>query len=285
MRFTNLLLIFIFLLGLNANTKAQSECTFSVISSDNFESGWGIWNKGGIDSRRIKSKKNAWSPDYGIRLRNNSNQSVMTTNSMDLSNYEELTVEFYFKSVGFENGEEFWVQYGSEDTYTTVASYTAGTNFNNGNFYVTTVEVVIPGPFSSNSTLRFRCDASASDDKVYIDDVTISGCLTSAVSLQKNNTIAEQTIQYEIGAPVFDISLFPNPTRAQLNVTFTTAEATNMQLMVISNTGRVMQKLDVKADAGKQNTTIDASQMAPGMYVLHLITKDKIVAKKFIIAR
>jgi hypothetical protein len=42
--------------------------------------------------------------------------------------------------------------------------------------------VIISGPFTSNTRLRFRADASGNNDQVYLDDIVISGCSTSGGS-------------------------------------------------------------------------------------------------------
>jgi len=208
----------------------------------------------------------------------------MTTNRLDLSNGNDWTVEFYFMTKNMKDGDKILLQYGSEGSYNTVATYTAGSSFSNESFYVTSV--VIPGPLSSSSRLRLRCKTSRRGrGKVFIDDITISGCPSGAGSRQQDNTTAEQTKLAEPLTPISDVNLFPKPTRGALNVTFTAIEATDMQLMVTNYAGKVMQKLDVKAEVGKQNTVIDAGQMPPGMYILHMITKDKIVAKKFVVTR
>ena len=152
-------------------------CTYSTIDFNDFEAGWGIWNDGGSDAARSSSSAYANSGIYTIRLRDNTSTSVMTTDVLDLSAYEELTIDFAYHPVSMDNGnEDFWLQISTNGgaSYTTVEEWNQGDEFVNNQQY--TDAVVIAGPFTTNTSLRFRCDASGNSDWVYIDDVSISGC-------------------------------------------------------------------------------------------------------------
>ncbi len=152
-------------------------CEYVTINSQNFDSGWGIWTDGGTDCARINNSAYANSGTYSIQLRDNTSTSVMTTTNQNWTAYEEITVSFSFISVSFDNSnEDLWVQLSNNggSSYTTKADYNHGVHFTNG--VRVNTSVVIAGPFASNSRLRFRADASADDDQVYIDDDEITGC-------------------------------------------------------------------------------------------------------------
>ncbi|MEM9479690.1 MAG: sulfatase-like hydrolase/transferase [Verrucomicrobiota bacterium] len=148
-----------------------------TISDEDFEGGWGIWNDGGADARRSANDSNwANSGTFCIRLRDNTNTSVMTTDSLDLSVYTSITVDFSYVAVNFNNSnEDFWLQISLDggSSYTTVEEWNLNDEFSN------TVRendsVTIAGGFTANTLLRFRCDASANNDRLYIDDVVITG--------------------------------------------------------------------------------------------------------------
>ncbi|HQU59456.1 MAG TPA: zinc metalloprotease, partial [Saprospiraceae bacterium] len=74
-------------------------CTYATLNSNNFESGFGIWTDGGTDCARIASTTYANSGSYSIRLRDNTNTSVMTTGNLNLSAYQEITVDFSYITV------------------------------------------------------------------------------------------------------------------------------------------------------------------------------------------
>lgn len=147
-----------------------------TIDSENFESGWGIWNNGGSDSRRsINDAAFANSGNYCIRLRDDTNTSVMTTDVLDLSNLTSLTVNFSYIVDSFEGNEDFWLQISTDNgvTFSTIEEWNLGDEFSNNSRQNETV--TITEGLTSTTVLRFRCDASANNDKVYIDDVVLTG--------------------------------------------------------------------------------------------------------------
>lgn len=152
-------------------------CNWSTINSNNFESGWGIWNDGGSDARRSSSDAAYSNGTYSIRLRDNTYTSVMTTDNIDLSGVNEVRVSFSYYARSMDNSnEDFWLQVSNNggSSYTTVEEWNRNDEFVNNQRYNDVV--TIPGPFASNSRLRFRCDASGNSDWVYIDDAVIEGC-------------------------------------------------------------------------------------------------------------
>ena len=155
-------------------------CSYQLIQSDNFESSFGNWNDGGTDATRLNDGTYANSGSYSIMLRDNTSSSLITTNSLNLSGYSELRVDFSYIVNSFDNAnEDFWLQVSTNGgaSFTTVEEWNLGDEFQN--LQRNNESVVIPGPFSGNTQLRFRCDASADGDQVYIDDVVINGCVGS----------------------------------------------------------------------------------------------------------
>lgn len=154
-------------------------CTPVLVDSHDFESGWGLWNDGGNQCRRHPNDAPyAYSGTYCVRLRDNESSSVMTTDNLDLSSYAEVTVDFTYLVVSFEDVEDFWLQISTNGgaSFTTVEEWNLGDEFNNDERKFESV--VISGPFSTISQIRFRCDASGGSDFVYFDDVSIYGCGT-----------------------------------------------------------------------------------------------------------
>jgi len=153
-----------------------TNCT--VINTESFETGWGIWKDGGEDCRRNGNRNFANTGKYSVHLRDNTNTSVVTTNNLDLSTFDEITIAFsyYTRSMDYDN-EDFWLQLSTDGgtSFTTIITWNKGDEFENkqreDEF------VMISGPFSQNTQLRFRCDASGNGDNVYIDDIEISGCV------------------------------------------------------------------------------------------------------------
>ncbi len=149
----------------------------TVINSESFETGWGIWNDGGDDCTRDPNSRLTGA--YSINLQDNSVvASAMTSNSIDLTPYGSIDISFDFMAVGMETGEDFWLRYSSDGgtNWITIATYVRGTDFSNDTKYARIVNLNITDfTFSVNSKFRIQCDASENDDDVYIDSVVIVG--------------------------------------------------------------------------------------------------------------
>ncbi|MEM6377043.1 MAG: S8 family serine peptidase [Bacteroidota bacterium] len=272
-----------------------------VVDSNGFESGWGIWNDGGSDARRSANDAAYSNGTYSIRLRDNTSTSTMTTDNINLTTYDEIKVNFSFYARSMESGEDFWLQISNNggSSYTTVGDWNQGAEFVNNQRY-DGVEVTIPGPFASNTRLRFRCDASGNSDWVYIDDVVITGCtsgssatapimlsvkeeqnsITMATPLNNNNRVVESTT---VGAPM-DMTLFPNPVNNELNIKYQVPETkNNIQLIIMDLNGRTVQQRTLAGDIPSQQIQVDVSQLSNGFYFLHLISDENRMTKKFIV--
>lgn len=263
-------------------------CSYSTINSNNFESGFGIWTDGGTDCARINNATYANSPTYSIQLRDNTSTSLMTTTSQNWTAYEEITVQFSFITVSFDNSnEDIWVQISNNGgtSYTTVADFNYITHFNNGVRYTATV--VIPGPFASNSRLRLRCDASADDDQVYIDDVVITGC--SAAASKPSDPVAELRVDNdpaESMLPAIEgVQISPNPAKDMLFVDYQIDKDGAVQVMLNDLSGRTVFLNKYQVSAGAQRISLDLSTLPAGMYTVHLSGGNQAFNEKVLIVR
>ncbi|MFK7978734.1 MAG: GEVED domain-containing protein, partial [Saprospiraceae bacterium] len=155
---------------------STNTCSTVVLNTTDFENGYSIWNDGGLHCR--KNKKDApyaSSGEFCVRLKNKGEEAVMVSDVLDLSAYENLVVDFGYYVKSFEKVEAFWLQLSNDGgaSFTTVEEWNVGDEFNNDESK--TAQVNIAGPFTDNTVLRFRCNASGNGDWVYLDDVTISG--------------------------------------------------------------------------------------------------------------
>ncbi|MEM1324054.1 MAG: S8 family serine peptidase [Bacteroidota bacterium] len=274
-------------------------CTYTTIDFNDFESGWGIWNDGGSDCRRRSNDAAYAIGTFCVRLRDNTSTSVMTTDLLDLSTYDELTVDFSYYPRSMDNSnEDFWLQVSTDGVnYTTVEEWNLNDEFVNDQRYFDTV--IIPGPFTANTRLRFRCDASGNSDWVYIDEVNISGCTTAANSQGPlvvytepvAETPAETTSdrnQPGVASPsvqLDNMKLFPNPVRDRLTVAFTLDADANMQLLLTDLNGQTIQLRQLQGVKGEQRLSVETGQLAPGFYFIHLMAGTQRYAKKFVVMR
>ncbi|MEO0338828.1 MAG: fibronectin type III domain-containing protein, partial [Bacteroidota bacterium] len=163
--------------SINFRTQANQSPTGcnETVNSNGFESTWGIWNDGGSDASRIFDPSKA-TGNYSVRLRDNTASSVMVSDPIDLSNYNAVEFGFSFITISFDDNTERFVLEMADNsaTFQEIQAWTYQTNFTNNGPY--DAKVNIPGPFTDRVRFRIRCDASANDDLVYIDNVTINAC-------------------------------------------------------------------------------------------------------------
>jgi hypothetical protein len=145
-----------------------------VISSTNFESGFGPFQNGGDDSVRVRTGQ-ANSPRFAVRLRDNTGtgSSIFTRTGMNLAGSSELRIEYSMIAQSMEAGEDYFVELSvGGGAYQTVASFASGSGFTNN--VRQQKDIVVPLTGTSNVKVRLRCDASNDNDHVFIDDVVIS---------------------------------------------------------------------------------------------------------------
>lgn len=264
-------------------------CSNVTIDSQNFESGWGIWNDGGSDCRRSSHDSNyANSGNYCVRLRDNTSSSVMTTDNLNLAGFEEVTVAFSYICVSMDNSnEDFWLQVSTNGgaSYYTVEEWNLGDEFVNNVRYNDAVTLV--GTFTSNVRFRFRCDASANGDRVYLDDVVLTGCVNGA---RQDGSISDvestpSNLEANTVSPLDNLVIYPNPTAAVLNVTFNVNTDMNVQLMIMDIQGRTVHQELVNAYNGAQQLQINTSELEVGTYLITLLSDSGRLTKRFVVIR
>lgn len=161
--------------GIDCGGSCEPCLDCNVLISDDFETGFGNWVDGGNDCVRSTNGNRSASGISSIRLRDDSNTSVMTSGPYDLSSINQVEVAFSFLTIGFEVNEDFWLQISEDGSnYTTVQAWSRTIDFQNNERH--NPMVTLTGPFSSTNYFRFRADGSDNSDLVFIDDVIISSC-------------------------------------------------------------------------------------------------------------
>ena len=150
---------------------------WNTIFFNDFETGWEDFNDGGSDVVR-RADGIAHSGAYSIRIRDNSNgASAMHTNDFIVSQYQGLRVEFWYYPLGMENGEDFLLEFSTDGgtSWTIAKSWARSTDFENNSWYEVSHD--IDASAIDSVRIRFRCDASQNNDRIYIDDVTFRGSM------------------------------------------------------------------------------------------------------------
>lgn len=141
---------------------------------DDFESGFGNWNDGGSDCVRSNSG-NTPAGNWSILLTDNSgSQSATTSDPLDLSSYNSVNIDFLFRVVSFENGEDFFVEYDDGSGFLPVANYTVNVSFLNNVTYAASLTLNSSlFNLTNNARFRIRADASGNQDYLFVDNINI----------------------------------------------------------------------------------------------------------------
>lgn len=283
-----------FCLGNGGGNNGGGGCTSVNIDSEGFEGGWGIWNDGGSDASRSSNYASSAIGTYCIRLRDNTSTSVMTTDNLNLDGFEEVTVDFTYIARSMESGEDFWLQASVDGgaTYSTLKTYTVGTNFANDVREYDTV--VVTGTFTSTTRFRFRCDASANADLVYIDEVTLTGCTNGSrdgeqepanQEVTETQEVVSSSLEQSLAGSLSNLNLYPNPTSGELNIEFASSDNGTAQIYVTDISGKVVLQDVIKVQEGAQMYQLNMSDLPSEMYLVHIVCKDKVNTEKIILVR
>jgi len=250
-----------------------------LIAGYYFETGLEGWVDGGSDCTRLFSPF-AFEGDYCIRLRDDSNSSFTLSPVLDLSGNSVVTIEFHTYARTMETGEDFFVEFFNGSTYEVIGNYVTDTDFSNDGFFTDTITLSANDyDFNANNRFRVRCDASVNNDRIYLDQVIISG---------DNVARATSPIKEVTTAPIVaftdkagkSINLYPSPATSKLTIEIQNLEFN--EISIFSSTGAILKTINPKVDA----LSIDVSQYAEGMYFARF-TNDEGLAftKRFMVQK
>ena len=281
----------------------MTSCQWYVLAENDFEESWGIWKDGGSDCRRsIRDASYANSGDYCIRLRDNTNSSVMETEPYDLTDFSELKVEFSYYCRSMDNSnEDFWLQISTDggDTFVTIEEWNKGDEFENNERY--NDEVVISGVvFSEQTSLRFRCDASSNADWVYIDDIVISGCGVNSIntmfsdkSRSYETQVSNRNLRYESNSQALDkqisekpsLIVYPNPLSSnQLLYLELSGFGDHVEITIFDMMGKLTEVIRTSNNHGDR-INIPSGKLENGIYFLRVTDNDIIQTIRLIIQK
>ena len=258
-----------------------SNTTCSTYKSDDFNSGYGHWNDGGGDCYRGDfSSITPFSNDC-IRLRDNTTGSNMTTDAMNLSSYDEVNVDFKFYAISMESGEDFFLEASTNggSSFSIIKEWNSGAEFSNDRLYNESVR--ISSNYLSNSTVfRFRCDASANADQVYLDDVVIKTCRSGFTNNQDLNLRSNLGASEELNnEEKIHAKLYPNPAQDVLNVELEDNNKID-QVEIFSTIGRQLN-INKNIDAANYQMNLDQLESNQAYLVRITTSTGKVIVEKF----
>ena len=247
-----------------------------VIAGYFFETGFDGWIDGGNDCAR-QSTANSFEGSFSIRLRDDSNSSNMVSPVLDLSGNNQVTFEFHSFANSMEPGEDFFVEFFNGSSYEVIGQYVSGPDFSNGSFYTDTITLDSSNfNFNASNRFRIRCDASANNDQIWLDQIIISGDNVSSFRTPEEAPTITALRSFTEAAED-NIKLYPNPTRSQLTIDI--LDETYDEVIIFSSTGTIVQQINPKEDS----LSIDVSKLSSGMYFVRFVSKEGLaVTKRFV---
>ena len=174
-KYTTLVLSFTLFLCATAIGIAQT----TQLSSDDFNNGFGNWNDGGGDCFLDNYDYGCLDDSGKIRLRDNSGaSSSLFSDTYDLTNYNEITIDFEYRVASFENNENWYIEFSSDNgfNYSIISNYIVDVDFTENVCYNETITIyALDHTFNNQNRIRFRADASGNSDYLYLDDIVVEG--------------------------------------------------------------------------------------------------------------
>ncbi|RCT54754.1 GEVED domain-containing protein [Winogradskyella sp. KYW1333] len=184
-------LIALTLLLTTLNAFAQT----TQLTFDNFDNNIGNWNDGGNDCSRGTYSDGCLDNSGKIRLRDNSGtSSSLFSNPYDLTDYDEITIDFEYFVTSFEGSENWLVEFSSDNgsSWSIIKNYIVDVDFTENICYNETLTITASSQtFNTQNRIRFRADASGNNDELFIDDILVTGvetCATASASFTASTT-------------------------------------------------------------------------------------------------
>lgn len=152
----------------------------TTIASYSFENSYEGWADGGSDVAIYNSSNFSCAGTYSIYSKDDdTSNNRITSPSFDFTGYTSVEISFCHEGYRLDNGEGFVVQYFNGSTWSTVQTFSRGTDFaNNGPFYSNSFTVTLNSgaySFATNSRFRFSGTANANNEYNFFDDVVVTG--------------------------------------------------------------------------------------------------------------
>lgn len=252
----------------NGNCNACSD----VIFFDDFESGLGIWNDGGVHA--FNSTLNALG-DKSIRLKygNQNNNPVdvdssIFTDPIDFSTYDNIKIELSYitpTDESYDPGDKFFLEVSTDNgnNFSIEKTWEFGVDFDQDLRYFDSV--ILDGPFAQNTILRIRSFSNNDSDRIWVDNVRISSCDSALLN----------TVDFNL---TNDFKVFPNPTSGKISIS---GKHTIQSIEVYNIMGQ--RVFSQKYNSSSNAKTIYLDNEKRGVYFLIIGTNKNRISRKLII--
>lgn len=281
------------------NITVDPPSSWQVITFDNFETGMGSYTDGGSDMSRYTGGTHAYQGSAAANIQDNSGaaSSFYHTSTYNVTAYQTLEVDFYFKMVSMETNEDFWVQYYNGSSWQTVAAIARAGSIANNTFYHAVVTIPRSSyNFPTNARIRFMCDASDNNDDVYIDQIEFRGTTAAAgftfAKISEALHVVEAGETAEALPETFELRQnYPNPFNPSTTISFALPEARHVTLAIFNSNGQMVKELVAgEMSAGTHNVVWDATdtsgrRVASGVYLYIIKAGDFVSQRKLVLMK
>ena len=84
---------------------------------------------------------------------------------------------------------------------------------------------------------------------------------------------------------IADLNVWPNPVSNELNVTFNSIQAGASAISVIGTDGRVLLREEHRTSSGSNTVKLNATALAPGLYLLQISSGAQRISQRFLKVR
>ncbi len=222
--------------------------TWTQLTYDDFESGFGNYTDGGGDCELYTGGTNAHQGNNAAMIKDNvgGGSSFYHTNGIDVDTevYTRIRVSFWFMTSSYDSGQDdkFELKYYNGTSWQVIKSYRFENEVPaNNTFYTDTVYISeSTHTFPTDMKISFESSGTSNNgDQAYIDEVEVSATTSlSKSSLGQESALAEGSIP-----ETFTLGSYPNPFNPSTTIHYGVPKDSHIQLEIYDALGRKVAEL------------------------------------------
>mmetsp|Transcript_15044 Transcript_15044/g.18871 ORF Transcript_15044/g.18871 Transcript_15044/m.18871 type:complete len:844 (+) Transcript_15044:72-2603(+) len=181
----------------SSNTNSTGPNDWEVIFFDDFEvpNNWGHFKRRGARRHRNKHVRSGMA-SIAIRSGPPSPLAFMESNGFGVSDYDEIEVDFFFKPMSIEANEGLALEYNKGAGWVRHRSWMLSIDFVNRMWHEG-LEYIPIHPEDTSMAIRFVCLGQGQRDKIFIDDVDVTGVFKNGFRAEWNSSDWNSTLAWE----------------------------------------------------------------------------------------
>ncbi|MGL1885135.1 MAG: Ig-like domain-containing protein [Reichenbachiella sp.] len=245
-------------------TVSEPSGSCSVLNTEGFESGWGIWSSGGSLARRVTY--NANSGTSSVRLKKEGSSATVTTQDLDMSAYSSVEISFSLFTVGMD-GMSVNIELSTDggNSFNEVKTISECVDFTD-DVRSAIVHQFTEAVLTGSTRIRIANVATSNKDNSFIDDIIIQGCGNSGARMMAKEQVFEDAV--EISQQTM---IYPNPASHSFHLRYFAQSEIELSVSVLSLEGRYMLSSHHDVTEGINDLIFDISELKSGVYLIEII--------------